>query len=142
MGKKAQIGSHGHVESASASGTIIATPPLCWWILCTKTNDVIISPTDTGTSKLSTFTSKANVQMRRTTNKKGKTAPAPPKRTRLALCSVHLIHLQYKLFTLSNDNSVILFDCILVYCQRTVIQPIVTTIREQWTISTQMVLVQ
>lgn len=36
-------------------------------------------------SKLSTFSStcgKSNVQMRRTTNKKGKTAPAPPKRTR------------------------------------------------------------
>lgn len=36
-------------------------------------------------TKLSTFTggSKNNlVQMRRTTNKKGKTAPAPPKRTR------------------------------------------------------------
>lgn len=38
--------------------------------------------TDTAASKLSTFSGKANVQMRRTTNKKGKTAPAPPKRTR------------------------------------------------------------
>ncbi|XP_055610940.1 tyrosine-protein kinase Abl isoform X2 [Uranotaenia lowii] len=42
---------------------------------------------DTGSSsKLSTFTNKtstAGVQMRRTTNKRGKTAPAPPKRTSL-----------------------------------------------------------
>ncbi|XP_058838325.1 tyrosine-protein kinase Abl isoform X1 [Topomyia yanbarensis] len=42
---------------------------------------------DTGSSsKLSTFSNKAStagVQMRRTTNKRGKTAPAPPKRTSL-----------------------------------------------------------
>lgn len=44
------------------------------------------SETGSATSKFSTFSTggaKANVQMRRTTNKKGKTAPAPPKRTRL-----------------------------------------------------------
>lgn len=42
--------------------------------------------TGSTTSKLSTFSTggsaKGNVQMRRTTNKRGKTAPAPPKRTR------------------------------------------------------------
>lgn len=43
------------------------------------------SETGSTNSKLSTFSTgaiKTNVQMRRTTNKKGKTAPAPPKRTR------------------------------------------------------------
>lgn len=40
--------------------------------------------TGTSSTKLSTFSSgkSGSVQMRRTTNKKGKTAPAPPKRTR------------------------------------------------------------
>jgi abelson tyrosine-protein kinase 1 len=40
--------------------------------------------TETGSSKLSSFSTgkTGSVQMRRTTNKKGKTAPAPPKRTR------------------------------------------------------------
>ncbi|CAH0548166.1 unnamed protein product [Brassicogethes aeneus] len=42
------------------------------------------STTDMMMAKLSTFTGVSkNVQMRRTTNKKGKTAPAPPKRTSL-----------------------------------------------------------
>jgi hypothetical protein len=47
----------------------------------------LFARTETGSSsKLSTFSSTGKtgsvVQMRRTTNKKGKTAPAPPKRTR------------------------------------------------------------
>lgn len=48
-------------------------------------------------SKLSTFSScaKASVQMRRTTNKKGKTAPAPPKRTRFALHSFSPIRCKF-----------------------------------------------
>uniref|UniRef100_A0A336MRU8 non-specific protein-tyrosine kinase n=1 Tax=Culicoides sonorensis TaxID=179676 RepID=A0A336MRU8_CULSO len=43
-----------------------------------------VSDTGSTSTKLSTFSnSKQGVQMRRTTNKKGKTAPAPPKRTSL-----------------------------------------------------------
>lgn len=56
------------------------------------------SPKETGStnSKLSTFSStgggtgKSSVQMRRTTNKRGKTAPAPPKRTRYTCCHLWL----------------------------------------------------
>ncbi|XP_055323715.1 tyrosine-protein kinase Abl isoform X4 [Sitodiplosis mosellana] len=61
MGKKSQMSSHSE----------------------NKTNS---SEPGSASSKLSTFStggSKVNVQMRRTTNKKGKTAPAPPKRTSL-----------------------------------------------------------
>ncbi|XP_031631464.1 tyrosine-protein kinase Abl isoform X2 [Contarinia nasturtii] len=60
MGKKAQMSAHSENKTSSEPGS--------------------------ASSKLSTFStggSKVNVQMRRTTNKKGKTAPAPPKRTSL-----------------------------------------------------------
>lgn len=44
---------------------------------------LFLSVVDIVGAKLSTFpNTKQGVQMRRTTNKKGKTAPAPPKRTR------------------------------------------------------------
>lgn len=45
---------------------------------------LIFLETGSTSTKLSTFSSqgKGNVQMRRTTNKQGKQAPAPPKRTR------------------------------------------------------------
>lgn len=55
----------------------------------TEQQQQVITPLSDGgstLSKLSTFSSTgskpAGVQMRRTTNKRGKTAPAPPKRTR------------------------------------------------------------
>ncbi|XP_037043232.1 tyrosine-protein kinase Abl isoform X2 [Bradysia coprophila] len=62
MGKKPQMGTHVHQEQPMTPMSDCST-----------------------TSKLSTFSTsgKANVQMRRTTNKRGKQAPAPPKRTSL-----------------------------------------------------------
>lgn len=66
MGKKPQMGTHQQQQQQHQSEPAIT--PL----------------SETGSSKLSTFSStkSSSVQLRRTTNKKGKTAPAPPKRTR------------------------------------------------------------
>lgn len=82
MGKKPQMGTHVHQEQPM-------TPMSGKFFLFEKKEEVPIEHCKwfvdcSTTSKLSTFSTsgKASVQMRRTTNKRGKQAPAPPKRTR------------------------------------------------------------
>ncbi|XP_055686989.1 tyrosine-protein kinase Abl [Lutzomyia longipalpis] len=67
MGKKSQMSIH---SPPPPHEQVVTTP---------------MSETGSTSTKLSTFSAikAGNVQMRRTTNKKGKTAPAPPKRTSL-----------------------------------------------------------
>ncbi|XP_053689299.1 tyrosine-protein kinase Abl isoform X3 [Sabethes cyaneus] len=86
MGKKPQMGAQQSVQPEPAitpisGNTTLLDQPLTFYVLH------IFFFLDTGSSsKLSTFankTSTTGVQMRRTTNKRGKTAPAPPKRTSL-----------------------------------------------------------
>lgn len=85
MGKKSQITSHSHdsvTTPLSGSFLPILNP------LRKSINLHFCPESDSTASKLSTFSAgcaKASVQMRRTTNKKGKTAPAPPKRTRFVI---------------------------------------------------------
>lgn len=108
MGKKPQMGTHQSQQSEPA-----------------------ITPlSETGSSKLSTFSStkSSSVQLRRTTNKKGKTAPAPPKRTRF-VCS----------FGGSLCRFLIFFLFFLVCSRQVVIQLIVTKMVKHWMNSTQMV---
>lgn len=86
MGKKTQISSYSHHENATTpmSGKIRYKTYFNKKKVKIKV-DIIFTETGSANSKMSTFSSgctKNNVQMRRTTNKKGKTAPAPPKRTR------------------------------------------------------------
>ncbi|XP_055915425.1 tyrosine-protein kinase Abl isoform X3 [Eupeodes corollae] len=71
MGKKPQMGGGGGGGGSGGHHDQQASTPL--------------SETGSTSTKLSTFSSqgKGNVQMRRTTNKQGKQAPAPPKRTSL-----------------------------------------------------------
>lgn len=107
MGKKPQMGTHQSQQHQSEP----AITPL----------------SETGSSKLSTFSStkSSSVQLRRTTNKKGKTAPAPPKRTRF-VC----------FFLLGLIFLIIIF---VVFFRLVVIQLIVTKMVKHWMNSTQMV---
>ena len=84
MGKKPQMGIHHEQQAITPlSGKFNKLSQHLTTIIQTS---LITLFTDAGSSlsKLGSFSStgKSGVQMRRTTNKKGKTAPAPPKRTR------------------------------------------------------------
>ncbi|XP_059615056.1 tyrosine-protein kinase Abl [Phlebotomus argentipes] len=71
MGKKSQMSIHSPPPPPQQQHEQVVTTPM--------------SETGSSSTKLSTFSTAkmGSVQMRRTTNKKGKTAPAPPKRTSL-----------------------------------------------------------
>lgn len=91
--KKSHSGStgniHGLVGLSDQQGTRIVFNLFINIILLCNILEISLS------TKLSTFTggSKNNlVQMRRTTNKKGKQAPAPPKRTRFVFYSVFFLY--------------------------------------------------
>ncbi|GAB0096216.1 Tyrosine-protein kinase [Sergentomyia squamirostris] len=76
MGKKSQMSIHSPPSGQQQQ----PQPPSHEQVVTTP-----MSETGSSSTKLSTFSAikSGNVQMRRTTNKKGKTAPAPPKRTSL-----------------------------------------------------------
>lgn len=83
MGKKPQMGIHHEQQAITPlSGNFIQLSSHHNNHL--NTFEQFLTDAGSSLSKLGSFSStgKSGVQMRRTTNKKGKTAPAPPKRTR------------------------------------------------------------